>query len=111
MSRITLSLAEPGGTRRNVPGSSHLPCVERQGGKQHMRKAIEIWQTIEIEDGETRAVWAKLDCLKFNRQWLKTGPMGKRLKPIPFSALVFNPDQCTLLRSGRWPMRSLKPMN
>src|SRR5712691_4427515 len=33
MSRITVSLAEPRGTRRKVPGSSNLPCVERQGGK------------------------------------------------------------------------------
>jgi hypothetical protein len=37
MSRMTVSLVDPGGTRRNVPGSSNLPCVERQGEKGMMK--------------------------------------------------------------------------
>ena len=52
------------------------------------------------EDGETRAVWVKLHCLKFNRQRSKTGPTGKRLKPVPICARVFNPDPCNLLRTS-----------
>src|SRR6266568_4454734 len=39
MSRITGSLAQPGGMRRSIPGSSNLPGVERQRGKQHNWKS------------------------------------------------------------------------
>ena len=63
------------------------------------------------EGGKTRTAGEKLDCLKLNRQWSKTGPMGKRLKPIPTSAKVVNPDLCNRARCGRWLMKSLKLLN
>ena len=51
------------------------------------------------EDGKTRAVWVKLNGLKFNRRIVKTGLTGKRLLPVPICAGVFNPDCCNLLRT------------
>ena len=54
---------------------------------------------MEIEDGKTRAVWVKLDCLKFNRRIVITVLTGKRLKPVPICAGVFSPNSCNLLRT------------
>src|SRR5947209_13728904 len=102
MSRIRVSLVQPGGTGRTVPGSSTLPGSESSGGKQHSEKAIIIRQMIGKRDGKTRAIGVKLDCLKFpNHQRLKTGLTGKHLKPVPISARVINPDRGNLPRCGR----------
>ena len=92
----------PGTARRNKEECS---WVAQSTLSRKIRGKVAYWESRQNltddrdEDGETRAVWVKLDCLKFNRRIVITVLTGKRLKPVPICAVVFNPDCCNLLRT------------
>jgi putative transposase len=66
--RAVVSPAEPGGTRREVPGSDGLPSAERFLGTracQLTRGRVQVSGTVLWG---TRVTWRKLDCLNPNLQ-------------------------------------------
>jgi hypothetical protein len=42
--RPAVSPAQPGGTRKEVPGSPDLPGGESRWGQEHVRKAVAVWR-------------------------------------------------------------------
>src|SRR5215470_5730740 len=62
------SLAQPGGTRRDVPGPSGLPEGESRREQQHAREAGDRPKTPEASPRKARLIRRKLDCLNPNPQ-------------------------------------------
>src|SRR5215208_3657073 len=69
--RLVVSPAQPGGTRREVPGSDGLPNVERLMGTRACQETSGRVQMSETARWETRVIWRKLDCLNPNLQEMK----------------------------------------
>src|SRR5579884_2534652 len=61
------SLAQPGGTRRDVPGPSGLPEGESRREQQHAREAGDRPKTPEASPRKARLIRRKLDCLNPNQ--------------------------------------------
>jgi hypothetical protein len=81
----TVSLAQPGGTRRNVSGSANLPGTERGRGQEHAGKAGTEDQTRKSVSRKTRVAWQKLHCLKSSPTRFSRRPAGARQKDGDFS--------------------------
>jgi hypothetical protein len=74
--RFAVSPVQPGGTRREVPGSPDLPGGESRRGPQHVREAVSVGRRSTAACRETRVIWPRLDCLKPNLQGCKDPPVG-----------------------------------
>ncbi len=66
--RFVVSPAQPGGTWRNVPGSTGLPSRESSRGQEHAGKADGRLEASRAALRKTRAIWPKLNCLMPNLQ-------------------------------------------
>jgi transposase InsO family protein len=62
--RSVVSPVQPGGTRREVPGSDGLPSAERLTGTRACQLTRGRVQTSGTVPWGTRVTWRKLDCLK-----------------------------------------------
>jgi hypothetical protein len=67
-SHLVVSPVQPGGTRREVPGSDGLPVAERCVGTRACQETSGWAQTSGAVRWETRVIWRKLDCLNPNLQ-------------------------------------------
>ena len=67
-SHLVVSPVQPGGTRREVPGSDGLPVAERWAGTRACQETSGRVQLSGTVRWETRVIWRKLDCLNPNLQ-------------------------------------------
>src|SRR6266511_4408207 len=88
--RPVISPVQPGGTRREVPGSDALPRSERFRGTIAWQESNGRVQAYETRRCGTRVIWLKLDCLNLNLQEAQLlRPPERRLKPVPRPALTW----------------------
>ena len=66
--RAVVFPAQPGGTRREVPGSDGLPDAERLKGTRACQQTRDRVQAYGTVLWGTRVTWRKLDCLNPNLQ-------------------------------------------
>ena len=67
--RPVISPAEPGGTRKEVPGPNGLLKIRKVKGTAACQESSGRAQAHEATRCEARAIWLKLDCLNPNPQW------------------------------------------
>ena len=96
--RLTISLAQPGTTQKEVVGSLDLPRPERGQGQQHVENAATVPKAQRNGRRKTRALWQELDCPKSNSQGSICPPSGN----VPDTAVLSNQRRdgrrCFLLR-------------
>src|SRR6266542_3474619 len=110
--RPVISPVQPGGTRREVPGSDALPRSERFRGTIAWQESNGRVQAYETRRCGTRVIWLKLDCLNLNLQEAQLlRPPERRLKPVPRPALTWCGGWCNLRDAERCPVRVFKEMN
>ena len=71
--RFVVFPVQPGGTRREVPGSPDLPGVERRRGQEHVREAVAVWR----RPGRGAARPAR-----YGQGWIARSPISSDLKAV-----------------------------
>ena len=74
--RLTISLAQPGTTQKEVVGSLDLPRPEKEQGQQHVENAMTIPKAQRDGRRKTRALWQELNCPKSNSLGSICPPIG-----------------------------------
>jgi hypothetical protein len=64
VSRLMVSLVQPGRTQRKVLGSPHQPGAERRRGKEHVMESGDEPEVQRNMRRKTRALWQELNCPK-----------------------------------------------
>jgi hypothetical protein len=68
VSRLTVSLVQPGSTQKEVLGSPNRPEAERQRGKEHVAESSDQTKICRLTRCKNRALRRELDCPKPNSQ-------------------------------------------
>ncbi|MDE1675348.1 DDE-type integrase/transposase/recombinase [Nocardia gipuzkoensis] len=110
--RMVVFPVQPGGTRREVPGSDGLPGAERWTGTRACQITGDRVQVSGTVCWETRAIRRKLDCLNPNLQKRKVRLHRKdiRNRCRPCDGQLIEPGR-NLRGKERCPVRALKEMS